>query len=128
MPRHYTERRNQEERDMLGGFGMFGIMSILFPIVWLTIFGFIIYTVVKKIKQSRKNDNSPRLTVEAEVIAKRTHVWGDHSHTNYYATFQFESGDRMELEVPYDKIGYLIEGDKGQLTFQGTRFLDFQRQ
>ena len=113
---------------MLGGFGMFGIMSIMFPIVWLTIFGFIIYTVAKKIKQSRKNDNSPRLTVEAEVIAKRTHVWGDHSHTNYYATFQFESGDRMELEVPYDKIGYLVEGDKGQLTFQGTRFLDFQRQ
>jgi len=33
----------------------------------------------------------------------------------------------MELEIPRDEFGYLVEGDKGKLTFQGTRFLDFER-
>ena len=44
------------------------------------------------------------------------------------ATFQFESGDRLELKIPRDRFGYLVEGDTGKLHFQGTRFLDFQRQ
>ncbi len=68
------------------------------------------------------------LTCDATVVTKRTHVWGDHSRTNYYATFQFESGDRLELEIPRDRFGYLVEGDTGKLSFQGTRFLGFERQ
>ena len=78
-------------------------------------------------KKNRKNSSSPRVTAEATVVTKRTHVWGDHSRTDYYATFQFESGDRLELEVPYSQFGYLVEGDNGKLTFQGTRFLEFTR-
>ena len=84
----------------------------------------------------------PRLTVEATVVAKRTDVslhWhpaaGDASgahgfHTTTastcYATFQVESGDRMELQVGRD-YGLLAEGDRGRLTFQGTRYLGFER-
>jgi hypothetical protein len=33
----------------------------------------------------------------------------------------------MELEIPHSQFGYLVEGDQGQLTFQGTRFLNFER-
>ena len=78
--------------------------------------------------QNRENNNSPRLSCEAVVVAKRTKVWGDHSRTTYFATFQFESGDRLELQIPRDRFGYLVEGDKGKLHFQGARFLDFERQ
>ena len=49
------------------------------------------------------------------------------SSTWYYATFQVESGDRMELTVSGSDYGYLVEGDHGKLTFQGTRFLGFER-
>ena len=111
---------------------MFGIMDILFPIMFIAVFGLaigtIVGTLVKSSKQKRKNDASPRLTAEATVVTKRTHVRGDHAHTTYYATFQFQSGDRLELMIPYNPFGYLVEGDKGKLHFQGTRFLDFQRQ
>ena len=111
---------------------MFGIMGAIFPILSLAIFGLVIgiivSTLVKSSRQERKNDASPRLTSEATVVTKRTHVWGDHSRTDYYATFQFESGDRLELKIPRDRFGYLVEGDTGKLHFQGTRFLDFQRQ
>ena len=47
--------------------------------------------------------------------------------TSYYATFEVESGDRMELHVPATEYGLLIEGDQGDLTFQGSRFLSFER-
>ena len=45
-----------------------------------------------------------------------------------YATFQVESGDRMELSMTGTEYGLLAEGDRGKLTFQGTRYLGFERQ
>ena len=110
----------------------FGWFDFLFPLLFLgmfgLVFGMIISTLLRNRKQERKNDAAPRLTSEATVVTKRTHVRGDHAHTTYFATFQFESGDRLELEIPRDRFGYLVEGDRGKLYFQGTRFLDFERQ
>lgn len=111
---------------MMFGFG-FGLFQILFLLMFGLVFGTIVATIVRNGKQNRKNDNSPRLTSEATVVTKRTKVWGDHSHTVYYATFQFESGDRLELEIPHNQFGFLVEGDRGKLSFQGTRFLGFER-
>lgn len=50
------------------------------------------------------------------------------SALTYYVTFQVESGDRMEMSVSGSEYGTLAEGDKGKLTFQGTRFLTFNRE
>ena len=78
------------------------------------------------------------------MVSKRTNV-SRHSHpnagdatgahgfhsttsTSYYATFQVESGDRMELSMTGTEYGLLAEGDRGKLTFQGTRYLGFERQ
>ena len=33
----------------------------------------------------------------------------------------------MELSVPEYEYGLIIEGDYGYLTFQGTRFISFER-
>ena len=88
---------------------------------------------IESIKQEHKNNQSPRLTVFATVVAKRDHVsvhhHDHHRHTNtrYFVTFQVNSGDRMELQLSGSEYGMLIEGDQGQLTFQGTRFLSFER-
>ena len=109
---------------MMFGFGLF---QILFLLMFGLVFGTIVATLVRNGKQNYENNNSPRLTSEATVVTKRTKVWGDHSHTVYYATFQFESGDRLELEIPHNQFGYLVEGDRGKLNFQGTRFLGFER-
>lgn len=108
-----------------------GIMFGLFFIIFICIFGFIIF---KLISQAIKNNNSPRLTVPAIVSGKRTRVSGggtsntvSSSSTWYYATFEVESGDRMELLVGGLEYGLLAEGDKGKLTFQGTRYIQFER-
>ena len=117
------------------GFDMFGIM---FTLVFILVIGTFIVTAVRGISQWNKNNNSPRLTVPALVVAKRTNVTrhhhgganGHHHHhtsTTYYATFQVESGDRMELHMTGNEYGMLVEGDQGNLSFQGTRYLGFER-
>ena len=118
------------------GFGSFGIMGIIVPIMFIVVLGIFIAIAVKGIAQWSKNNNSPRLTVPATIVAKRTNVShhrgaGEHHHhhtsTTYYVTFQVESGDRMEFHVPGHEYGMLIEGDSGNLSFQGTRYLGFER-
>ena len=120
------------------GFGMFNAFGIMFTIVFVLVIGTFIVIAVKGIGQWNKNNQSPRLTVPATVVAKRTNVShhrhggvNDHHHhhtsTSYYVTFQVESGDRMELHVAGTEYGLLIEGDRGNLTFQGTRYLGFDR-
>ena len=77
------------------------------------------------------------------MVAKRTNVSRHHtanagdmtgahgytstSATTYYVTFQVESGDRMELRLSGTEYGQLAEGDTGKLSFQGTRYLGFER-
>ena len=118
------------------GFNMFGIM---FSITFIIVIGMFIMTAVRGISQWNKNNNSPRLTVEATVVAKRTNVThhhnggvNEHHHhhtsTSYYVTFQVQSGDRMELHMSGHEYGMLVEGDQGMLSFQGTRYLGFERQ
>ena len=46
----------------------------------------------------------------------------------YYVTFQVESNDRMEFEVSGTEYGMLAGGDSGELTFQGTQYLNFRRE
>ncbi len=124
---------------MLPGFSNFGIhfdfFSILFFLPFVFVFGLFAFIAVKGLRQWNKNNHSPRLTVPATVVAKR--ISASHRHgadayhsaatTSYYVTFQVESGDRLELHVIGQEYGLLIEGDQGMLTFQGTRYISFQR-
>ena len=114
------------------------IMGIFVTLMFVVVFGLFIVVAVKGISQWNKNNHSPRLTVPATIVAKRTNVSHHHHHggtgmhhtthsTTYYVTFQVESGDRMELHVAGHEFGMLIEGDRGNLTFQGTRYLGFER-
>jgi len=122
------------------GFGMgFDMLGIMFTIVFVLVIGMFIVMAVKGIGQWSRNNSSPKLTVPATVVARRTNIshhhsgaGGHHHHhhttsTSYYVTFQVESGDRMELHVAGHEYGMLIEGDRGNLTFQGTRYLGFER-
>lgn len=119
------------------GFGVsFELFQILFAIMFVAVAGVIVVTAVRNLAQWHKNNNSPRLTVPATVVSKRTDVMHHrngndagqyHTSTAYYVTFQVESGDRMELRLAGNEYGLLAEGDKGKLSFQGTRFLGFER-
>lgn len=129
------------------GYGVFdmgfGIFEIMFCIIFVMVIGFFIVSVVKGISTWNKNNHSPRLSVPAVIVSKRTevthhsyanagdatgaHGYSTSSSTWYYATFQVESGDRMEFSITGPEYGMLAEGDRGMLSFQGTRYLSFER-
>lgn len=130
------------------GFGFGGISGAMFSIVpVIVVFGFVVVIGlmvlrgVQGVQRWSKNNASPRLEAEARVAGKRMDVSQRHqqhpgtmagmdavySTTTYYVTFEVASGDRMELRVQDADYGMISEGDYGKLTFQGTRFLGFQR-
>ena len=126
------------------GFSMLGgIFPLMFLLVFIIVIGMFAFTAISGIKTWNKNNNSPRLTVNATVVSKRMDV-SHHQHhnagdttgahgyhttstTSYFVTFEVESGDRMELHVSGSEYGMLVEGDTGRLSFQGTRYLSFER-
>jgi hypothetical protein len=117
---------------------MFGVMETIIPIFFIVVIGIILLSVYKNISEWRHNNQQPVLTVPAKIVSKRTKMSrsshnhnGHHhhsTHSSYYATFEVESKDRMELKVNGREYGLLAEGDQGQLTFQGTRYHKFERQ
>lgn len=122
-----------------GGF-MFGVVPVLVTVGFVVVLGLIIVQAVKGVSQWNRNNQSPVLSVYATVVTKRANTSYHHHHnadnaamshtsssTTYYVTFEVESGDRMELKMTGEQFGLIAEGDKGRLTFQGTRYLDFDR-
>ena len=113
--------------------GFFIIHRLMFMLVPLLMIGIIGVRLFQNARRWNLDNHSPRLTVPAKVVCKRDerrrHRNGNHTHhrTYYYATFQFESGDRLELELQGHEYGLLVEGDLGKLTFQGSRYLGFER-
>ena len=116
------------------GFGMgFQLFDVMFFLIFFLILGMFLFMIIKGLSTWNKNNHSPRLTVDATVVAKRTDVPHHHNGDNmathstwYYATFQVESGDRMELRVSRSEYGLLAERNQGNLSFQGTRYLGFE--
>ena len=120
----------------MGFMGSFQLFYVMFFIVFALILSVIVVSMIRGLRQWSRNNKAPRLTVPATVVAKRTNVTHHHggadrmqyhTSTTYYATFQVESGDRMELPMAGSEYGLLGEGDRGKLTFQGTRYLGFER-
>lgn len=120
------------------GFSFDDIFSILFFIAFLFVFSMFVLAGLKAITEWNKNNSSPKLTVDATVIKKRNQVsnsdYLDHNgmvHTTssitYYVTFQVERGDQMEMRLSRNEYIMLAEGDYGKLTFQGTRYISFEK-
>ena len=134
--------------NSFGRFGGFGVsfnvlFLVMFALIFIAVLGVIIFVIVRSVSAGRRNANSPRLTVNATVVAKRADIsntgrmtgveessaygYTTTSSTLYFVTFEVESGDRIELSTLGSEYGILIEGDKGRLTFQGTRYISFER-
>ncbi|MEA5096258.1 MAG: DUF2500 domain-containing protein [Sedimentibacter saalensis] len=122
----------------INSYNPFGLMFTLFPIMFIIVFGVIIFSIVKNISVNMHNNKQPVIPVEAKVVTKRYNVSTHHhnsadnnmhhsSSTYYYVTFELNNGERLEFPVPSYEFGMLVEGDSGTLSFQGTRFVSFIR-
>ena len=123
-----------------GGDQFFSVFFVIFGIMFVLVLGVIIFAIVRGIVEWGKNNASPKIPAETKIVAKRMSVSGGgmhngtsgnmhhhHTSTTYYATFEFATGDRKEFRVPYQEYGLLAESDVGILTFQGTRYISFER-
>ncbi|WP_234122538.1 DUF2500 domain-containing protein [Clostridium hydrogenum] len=119
----------------MGGFDVYqfffiGIIALIFIVL--------IISIMKGIITWNYNNSQPRLTVNAKVVARRENVSSHtqfdennmsnvNSNTSYFLTFEIESGDRMEFKVKSNEYAMIAEQDRGRLTFQGRRYLKFER-
>lgn len=119
--------------------GLESAMPVLVGVVFVIVIGMFIVRTVQGIGQWNRNNASPVLTVDARLITKRADV-SHHQHhddgtnhmhhtsyTTYYATFEVQSGDRLEFVVSGREYGQFAQQDTGKLTFQGTRYIGFER-
>jgi len=86
-----------------------------------------------------KNNAPPVHTVCAKVVVKRmafilqqkqgnNRAKNSHSlTTTYFTTFEIENHDRIEFKISDTEYGMLVEGDTGELTFEGTNYNGFKR-
>lgn len=115
---------------------MFSLFNLIFPLMFILVFGIIIFNIIKGIGQWNSNNKQPILNVDAKLVSKRTNVSRNNHHhnnhtstsTTYYVTFEVQSGDRMEFKVSGKEYGLLAEEDIGNLIFQGTRYHGFDRE
>lgn len=119
--------------DFQNDFMFKGSISLFMIVFCLILFLFVLslgYNVFRWLK----NNNSPKIVANAKIVSKRTKYTHNHhddlstGYSRYFVTFEFESKDRLELKVDSREYGLLAEGDIGKLTFQGTRYLSFERE
>lgn len=118
---------------------LFHIVPVIVIAGFVFVIGTLIVRSIQSAKQWKRNNDSPILTVDATVVAKRADVQYFHqstgtdnldhmsSSTAYYVTFEVASGDRLEFKIRDIEYGMLVENDMEKLTFQGTRYLGFER-
>lgn len=115
---------------------MFDFFGSVIPVFFVVVVGIVLLSAGKSILQWNRNNQQPVLTVDSRIVSKRSEVKHTHhpedsisssSRTSYYITFEVESGDRMEFAVNGSEFGICAEGDEGRLSFQGTRYLRFER-
>ncbi len=121
------------------GFGfttMFSVVPIFIIIIFVIVFGILVFRTAGGVSRWNTNNNSPILTVHAKVVSKRSELSYRHngnvnmhsrSYTHYFVTFEDENNHRIELPLKGEEYGVLMEGDSGNLTFQGTRYKGFER-
>jgi len=115
----------------------FNLMFSIFPIMFMIVFGVIIFSIAKNISTNMHNNKQPIIPVEAKIVSKRydvsnyRHSTNNNIHrsssTSYYVTFELNNGERLEFLVPSYDFGMIVEGDNGTLSFQGTKFISFIR-
>ncbi len=129
-----------ETTAWVSGGGLSPLMTILIAVFAALLIG----AVGRGLYVWVRNNRSPRETAEARVVTKRMKVSGHGGHagartvsgmngagfstyTRYFVTFELENGKRLELGMKDPEYGMLAEGDRGRLSYQGTRYLGFER-
>jgi len=115
---------------------IFDFSGTVMPIFLIVMFGILAVSAGRGLLQWSRNNSSPMLTIPARIVSKRCEVkqqqaqeenGSSRTSTTYYLTYELENGNRLEFKVDGYDYGMSAEGDKGMLTYQGTRYYGFMR-
>ena len=104
--------------DILDGLNVFLLVVL--------VVGSLVYWIVIGVLWSKNNKDTPIITEQAEVLAKRTttrEYYDDKGNytdsvTTCYILFESQDGNRMELCIPKKEYVLLVKGDQGELVYQ----------
>lgn len=102
------------------------ILPMVFAILGIVALITVIAVFLKVYSTNQKNANSPLLTQNAIVVEKRL-MFDKNPNAGYFIVFEFENRERTRLFVDTRNAGLIAEKDFGKLTFQGTKFIKFER-
>lgn len=111
---------------------LFTLVPLFIAVVFVLVIGTFAVRTFQGIVRWQDNNLQPVLTVQARVATKRLQVSGGGNDTSastwYYITFETRAdGLRQEFVVSTADYSGLVEGDLGDLTYQGTRYKAFAR-
>ena len=115
----------EEEPGFFDSFDFDTVAPFFIALIFIIVISVFAFAIISGIIQWIRNNNQAKLSVVAKVVTKRTENRSE--STWYYATFEVESGDRMEFGLSGKEFGHLAKGDIGILQFQGTRYAGFER-
>lgn len=115
---------------------MFDLTGTVIPIFLAVVIGIVAVSTGRGLLVWSRNNSSPLLTIPARIVSKRSELRqqqqddsnNSRTSTTYYLTYELENGVRMEFRVDGNEYGMSAEGDRGILTYQGTRYQGFERQ
>ena len=109
-------------------------MSTEFIIGLLILLGVASIKVIILVRRWQRNNAQPEICSQVRVAAKLKDPMFA-SRRNPLAgkviriLFEFaDSGEKREIEVPINESRLIAEGDSGELTLQGTRYIRFKKQ
>ena len=108
------------------------ILFVALPVILIVIC--VVYFVVSGILSMKRKKLR---TVQAQVLTKKIKRPYVPSLANagvsgvnwyeFYAVFQTEKGEKLELQLPKEVYENIEEGDKGQLSFKDYHFISFDK-
>ena len=111
--------------------------DLLFMICWIFIAVCIVFVIATRVQAWSRNNSLPVNEAAAVVTHRRTqkfinlvnaNIYGHNTTSHsYYITFLTKDGKQIEFKVTNKDYHSTAEGEKGILTFQGTRYISFQK-
>ncbi|MBO5952889.1 MAG: DUF2500 family protein [Oscillospiraceae bacterium] len=110
----------------ISGFFEF-VLYIISIILFLYLFILALRSFVGHMFIEKLQKTLPGIRDNAKVISKHTEITGRYAHTNFYAAFELESGERKQFEVTNEQYSVLLENEIGELYYkEGKGFAFFE--
>lgn len=103
---------------------LYTAIPILAVLGLLLTIGLSVYQSYRKVQKGKPTDPLTPVCVQASLRSKHTQS-SPSGNVAYFATFSIQDGRALELSVPEAEYEKLLEGDLGELQYQGSHFVCF---